>query len=96
MNQYNETKTTLENSIIDLQGKQLEMIAKINLVSQLPDGEEISLSYLDSKFPIKVDSSIREALLLTLDKELSRMNRLEDSLLHSLSLVNYSIKMESE
>ena len=96
MNQYNETKTTLENSIIDLQGKQLEMIAKINLVSQLPDGEEISLSYLDSKFPIKVDRSIRETLLLTLDKELSRMNRLEDSLLHSLSLVNYSIKMESE
>lgn len=96
MNQYNETKTTLENSIIDLQGKQLEMIAKINLVSQLPDGEEISLSYLDSKFPIKVDRSIRETLLLTLNKELSRMNRLEDSLLHSLSLVNYSIKMESE
>ena len=72
------------------------MIAKINLVSQLPDGEEISLSYLDSKFPIKVDRSIRETLLLTLNKELSRMNRLEDSLLHSLSLVNYSIKMESE
>lgn len=95
MNQYNETKTTLENSIIDLQGKQLEMIAKINLVSQLPDGEEISLSYLDSKFPIKVDRSIRETLLLTLNKELSRMNCLEDSLLHSLSLVNYSIKMES-
>lgn len=96
MNQYNETKTTLENSIIDLQGKQLEMIAKINLVSQLPDGEEISLNYLDSKFPIQVDGSIREALLLTLNKELSRINRLEDSLLHSLSLVNYSIKMESE
>lgn len=96
MNQYNETKTTLENSIIDLQGKQYEMIAKINLVSQLPDGEEISLSYLDSKFPIKVDCAIRETLLLTLNKELSRMNRLEDSLLHSLSLVNYSIKMESE
>lgn len=96
MNQYNETKTTLENSIIDLQGKQLEMIAKINLVSQLPDGEEINLSYLDSKFPIKVDRSIRETLLLTLNKELSRMNRLEDSLLHSLSLVNYSIKMESK
>lgn len=96
MNQYNETKTTLENSIIDLQGKQLEMIAKINLVSQLPDGEEINLNYLDSKFPIQVDRSIREALLLTLNKELSRMNRLEDSLLHSLSLVNYSIKMESK
>lgn len=96
MNQYKETKTTLENSIIDLQGKQLEMIAKINLVSQLPDGEEINLNYLDSKFSIKVDHSIREALLLTLDKELSRMNRLEDSLLHSLSLVNYSIKMESK
>lgn len=96
MNQYKETKTTLENSIIDLQGKQLEMIAKINLVSQLPDGEEINLNYLDSKFPIQVDRSIREALLLTLNKELSRMNRLEDSLLHSLSLVNYSIKMESK
>lgn len=96
MNQYNEAKTTLENSIIDLQGKQLEMVAKINLVSQLPDGEEISLNYLDSKFPIQVDRSIRETLLLTLNKELSRMNRLEDSLLHSLSLVNYSIEMESK